>query len=433
MPHETVHSDAPAIRKWWRIGGFAGTAKSGQWLLRPSDIRTYQRIESVCYRGKKVPLAKWSPPRFAYDSFDGKPDIAWDSGSGPFVVSDRLRKFIELHAPLSGQFLPIVVDGPRRHRLDRNYWLVNWLAVWDCQPHSRVAEIDPLRIPAHHRLGIVGGDGWGWSRRSLCDGVFRQQCLAHDFHGLRFEVILASSLWSAFGTYRDPKTGKPVQVPKRCLPYDRRFKATAFLSRFPNDSYVSATPDASALHEYIVHHSAGKGVNFATLKALLESGQDPNSDIGHAHLDPMLVCLDPKTPEILRLFQRFGARWNVANAVGITPLMSAVGREPAASVRLLLRFGADPRARETDGRTALHDLCDVDLRSAAHLRECIASARLLIKAGADGNARDDRLRTPLDCFDAQGHGGEGPDKRWRRAFRKVLVGLGCKSGSTAAL
>ena len=56
----------------------------------------------------------------------------------------------------------------------------------------------------------------------------------------------------------------------------------------------------------------------------------------------------------------------------------------------LLRYGADPNARDALGETPLHhalEACDA------------ASARLLARAGADPNARDAAGRTPRDALE----------------------------------
>jgi hypothetical protein len=63
----------------------------------------------------------------------------------------------------------------------------------------------------------------------------------------------------------------------------------------------------------------------------------------------------------------------------------------ARLVATLLRYGADPNARDALGETPLHhalEACDA------------ASARLLARAGADPHARDAAGRTPRDALDA---------------------------------
>ena len=63
----------------------------------------------------------------------------------------------------------------------------------------------------------------------------------------------------------------------------------------------------------------------------------------------------------------------------------------ARLVATLLRYGADPNARDALGETPLHhalEACDA------------ASARLLARAGADPRARDAAGRTPRDALDA---------------------------------
>ncbi|MBN9518156.1 ankyrin repeat domain-containing protein [bacterium] len=59
-----------------------------------------------------------------------------------------------------------------------------------------------------------------------------------------------------------------------------------------------------------------------------------------------------------------------------------------ALAAMLLEFGADPNARNDDGRTPLHYACDIGSRD-------VELVRLLLQHGADPNARDNRQRTPM--------------------------------------
>jgi hypothetical protein len=66
-----------------------------------------------------------------------------------------------------------------------------------------------------------------------------------------------------------------------------------------------------------------------------------------------------------------------------------VGQCDASCVKLLISLGADVKARDPDGRTAL--MCDVD-----HFYWCDpGSLKFLIRSGADVNARDKHGRTAL--------------------------------------
>jgi len=80
------------------------------------------------------------------------------------------------------------------------------------------------------------------------------------------------------------------------------------------------------------------------------------------------------------------------NALGVTPLQSAVAGRNAPITRLLLEAGADPNLRERGGYMPLH--------VAAHNGDVLRS---LLVAGADIHAQNEDGKTPLDMAQAAGH------------------------------
>ncbi|KAK1764019.1 hypothetical protein QBC33DRAFT_211496 [Phialemonium atrogriseum] len=96
-------------------------------------------------------------------------------------------------------------------------------------------------------------------------------------------------------------------------------------------------------------------------------------------------------PDIVRLLLEAGAAVNAPELNGATPLMIASANQnlslSTARLDLLLRHGADVRARDTNGRTALH--------YAYERHGALIVVRTLLSAGADIEARDGEGRTPL--------------------------------------
>jgi ankyrin repeat protein len=112
-----------------------------------------------------------------------------------------------------------------------------------------------------------------------------------------------------------------------------------------------------------------------------------NENLARALVDAAFVCDFVRVRELLRL----GADPDARDDDGRSPLFLAVLGGAVGLVGLLLESGADPNARDRDGWTALH------FAAQEHLPEMV---RLLIGRGADVNARD----------------GEGNSVLWRAVF-----------------
>jgi uncharacterized protein len=82
------------------------------------------------------------------------------------------------------------------------------------------------------------------------------------------------------------------------------------------------------------------------------------------------------------------------NSQRVTPLHAAVARRDPETVRMLLKHGADPNARQEKGFVPLHD-------AAANGEEAIV--HLLVEHGAQVHARADDGKTPYDLATGRGH------------------------------
>ena len=173
-----------------------------------------------------------------------------------------------------------------------------------------------------------------------------------------------------------------AQPSSRLLEAAKRQDWTAVRTLVTGDTDVNAsTPDgATALH-WAVHWD-----NVATIQLLL--GRGAKADVSNAlGITPlMLACANGSAAAVERLLKA-GANPNAASATGETTLMMASRAGSAASVRMLVDAGAKVAATESRrGQTAL-------MWAAAEGHEDVV--RLLVEAGSDVNGRSRLGFTPL--------------------------------------
>lgn len=388
--------------KWWTLERSAGTLKNGLWILTPKDGKWASRVATRLLLGKRIAAKQWpsSVPVFTYEACASSPDVSSEINPDFWVVSDRLRRFIESIDPRSAQFFPVKVEGPGRGRLASKFWCVNWLRLWKCQPEQEIAEIDTGAIPGGERIGVVAGAGWWYGGKVLVDGGFKREAVKNKLVGLRFTAVRPAD--GPDGPHRGG-SGRIARAAgsRRCKdPCDRHFELGAFLKAYPKGSYVSMGPGGNALADYAVVRQEA-GVDIRVVRRLIEYGCDVNVGKGSDNYDPMLIYIQPKSLALLRLLHSHGADWNVANELGTTPLLSASFDADPGAIAFLLQCGASGGARMLDGSNALHLLADRDVSGAASVKSVLASAKLLIAAGALTTDKDDRRRTPGDVWGAR--------------------------------
>jgi hypothetical protein len=151
---------------------FTSDARHGRIRAVAKDDAWSWNMQVRLREGKPLPKREWpkSPPVFTYE----KPprtvfeDLLWPVRDF-FLVSTRLRQFLEVEAPGAAEYLPIRLEGPRCEEAP-DYWAMNFLRVFDCLDEDEsmntdetgrrfveVPVIDPSRAPPDGVLGLLGG------------------------------------------------------------------------------------------------------------------------------------------------------------------------------------------------------------------------------------------------------------------------------------
>lgn len=188
---DTVDQRGEIMHRYWIIDEL-GSARD-RWLWRPSDEfgdwnLEHRREFNVDYPPPTVWPTPW--PVWIYDKMPagGPHDVPADVG-GNVLVSERLRVFLEVHAPQQLSFYPVRVQGPGSNILGK-YFVVRFEYGWDClHPYAWDEDengrfvafpvLDRGRIPAD---GVIGGVK-GFSVLRLMRDDLKQKILAAGFTG----------------------------------------------------------------------------------------------------------------------------------------------------------------------------------------------------------------------------------------------------------
>ena len=108
---------------------------------------------------------------------------------------------------------------------------------------------------------------------------------------------------------------------------------------------------ASDEEEPVICIAAHRGA-LGAVRALLESGADPNTVAPHSLMTPLIRAAEGGHLELARLLLEKGADVNAQAAGRFTALTAAVDYADPALVRLLVEAGAKARVKPADGRTA---------------------------------------------------------------------------------
>ena len=149
-------------------------------------------------------------------------------------------------------------------------------------------------------------------------------------------------------------------------------------------SLLSDARGPTAVHAACFHGQC------AALKILLEHGFPADAPVGpdvDRGAAPLHVASNAGHDSVVAVLIQFGARVDVANADGDTPLHLACSEGRVGAARVLLDNGsANVDTKNSDGRTALHAAAEKGFD------EIVA---LLLAWKADVNSRDSEQRTPL--------------------------------------
>jgi hypothetical protein len=158
-------------------------------------------------------------------------------------------------------------------------------------------------------------------------------------------------------------------------------------------------------------HLASAGYRVEIVKLLLKAGADPNAAANRRIASPLHYAADgfitgPAWNEkrqlaTIRELLRCGAKIDLPDANGATPLHRAVRTRCAAAVQLLLETGANPAMKNKPGSTPFHLAVQNTGRGGSGDPKAIAAQKEIIKtflvAGVSQKLKTTDGKTVLEC------------------------------------
>ena len=157
-------------------------------------------------------------------------------------------------------------------------------------------------------------------------------------------------------------------------------------------------------------HLAAAGYRVEIVKQLLAAGADVNASMNHRRSTPLHYAADgyiigpawdpERQVQTIACLLAVGARVNVQDKNGATPLHRAVRTRCASAAESLLKAGADPTLRNKPGSTAFHLAVQNTGRGGTGTDEARAAQREIIEAflrfGVSPTIKDSNGKSVLD-------------------------------------
>ncbi|MGJ8619164.1 MAG: quinoprotein dehydrogenase-associated putative ABC transporter substrate-binding protein [Methylophilaceae bacterium] len=124
-------------------------------------------------------------------------------------------------------------------------------------------------------------------------------------------------------------------------------KIFRLLGKYKADFNIMNHDEMTALALSIFENKANAAV------AMLDNNADPNLKMGNAQYNALMLAVKKSNLQIAQTLLQYKANPNAMNAGGITPLMIAAHGNQDMMISLLLKSGADLKAKNNEGKTAI--------------------------------------------------------------------------------